>query len=38
MLQKVFQGHFSRSLRNMKTCIAALNYEIFLLDLFYLVT
>ena len=40
MLQKVFQGHFSRSLRksDLKTCIAALNHEIFLLDLFYLVT
>ena len=40
MLQKVFLGHFSRSLRksDLKTCIAALNYEIFLLDLFYLVT
>ena len=40
MLQKVFKGHFSRSLRkfDQKTCIAALNHEIFLLDLFYLVT
>ena len=33
-------GSFSRSLRksDLKTCIAALNHEIFLLDLFYLVT
>ena len=40
MLQKVLQGHFSRSLRksDLKTSIAALNHEIFLLDLFYLVT
>ena len=40
MLQKVFKGRFSRSLRksDLKTCIAALNHEIFLLDLFYLVT
>ena len=40
MLQKVFSGHFSRSLRksDLKACIAALNHEIFLLDLFYLVT
>ena len=40
MLQKVFQGHFSRSLRksDLKTCIAALNYEKKLFDLFHLVT
>ena len=40
MLQKVFQVHFSRSLRksDLKTCIAALNHEIFLFDLFHLVT
>ena len=39
-LQKVFQGHFSRSLRksDLKTCIAALNHNIFLFDLFHLVT
>ena len=39
-LQKVFLGHFWRSLRksDLKTCIAALNHEIVLLDLFYLVT
>ena len=35
-LQKVFKGHFSRFLRksDLKTCIAALNHEIFLFDLF----
>ena len=39
-LQKVFHGHFSRSLRksDLKTCIAALNHEFFLFDLFHLVT
>ena len=38
--QKVLQGHFSRSLRkfDLKTCIAALNSDFFLFDLFYLVT
>ena len=37
---KVFYGHFSRSLRKSdpKTCIAGLNHDIFLLDLFYLMT
>ena len=37
---KTCLGHCSRSLRksDLKTCIAALNHEIFLLDLFYLVT
>ena len=39
-LQKVFKGHFSRSLRksDLKTCIAALNHEKNLFDLFHLVT
>ena len=39
-LQKVFKGHFSRSLRKsgIKTCIAALNHDIFLFDLFHPVT
>ena len=36
----MFQGHFSRSLRksDLKTCIAALNHDFFLFDLFHLVT
>ena len=36
MLQKVFYGHFSRFLRksDLKTCIAALSYEIFCLTFF----
>ena len=35
-LQKVFEGHFSRSLwkSDLKTCIAALNHEIFCLTFF----
>ena len=39
-LQKVFKGHFSRSLQksDLKTCIAALNHDFFLFDLFRLVT
>ena len=38
--RKVFYGNFTRSLRksDLKTCITALNPEIVLLDLFYLVT
>ena len=38
--QKVFWGHFSRSLRkyNLKTCIAAVNHDFFWFDLLYLVT
>ena len=36
MLQKMFQGHFSRSLRksDLKTCIAALNHKFFCLAFF----
>ena len=39
-LRKVFYGHSLRSLQKseLKTCIAALNPEIFCFDLFYLVT
>ena len=39
-LQKVFKGHFSRSLRksDLKTCIEALNHEILCLTFFHLVT
>ena len=39
-LQKVFWGHFSRSLwkSDIITCIAALNHEIFCLTFFHLVT
>ena len=38
--KSVFRVIFSRSLlkSDLKTCIAALNHEFFLLDLFYLVT